>query len=93
MVLRLRGSAGALAIARSSMLPSPSDNKVGNPDEVISELNSPACQYPCQRFAARLTTGRRMTRGHDWSLAFIMQRTYTPYPLPTLAGAFGQTPF
>ena len=88
MVLRLRGFTKALAIARSSMLPSPSDNMVGNPDEVISELNSPACQYPCQRFAARLTTGRRMTRGHDWSLAFIMRETYTTYPLPALAGAF-----
>ncbi len=61
--------------------------------EVISELNSPACHYPCQRFAARLTTSRRMTRGHEWSLAFILRESCTPYPLPALAGAFNLSPF
>jgi hypothetical protein len=28
---------------------------VGIPEVVISRLNSPACVYPCQRFAAALT--------------------------------------
>ena len=31
------------------------------------------CLYaPCQRFAAALTRGRRMTRGHGWSLTITM---------------------
>jgi len=30
------------------------DFEVGNPNKVISELNSQACTYPCQRFAAPL---------------------------------------
>jgi hypothetical protein len=29
-----------------------------------------------------------MTRGHDWSLAFTMWRTYTSYFSPTFTGAF-----
>lgn len=40
------GPVTPLAIARRPVLPSPSDYKVGNPIEVISELNSPACTPP-----------------------------------------------
>ena len=52
----------------------------------------PCLHAPCQRFAAALTRGRRMTRGHGWSLTFTMQRTCTAYPLPTFTGAFELTP-
>lgn len=33
---------------------------------------SPSLNAPCQRFAATLTSGRRMTRGHGWSLTFAL---------------------
>jgi hypothetical protein len=36
-------------------LPSALFNNVGTPTSLISRLNSPACTYPCQRFAAALT--------------------------------------
>ena len=36
------------------MLPSASVDSVGTPNLLISRLNSPACTYPCQRFAAAL---------------------------------------
>jgi hypothetical protein len=36
------------------MWPSASGDGVGTPDEVITQLNSPAYAYPCQRFAAVL---------------------------------------
>jgi hypothetical protein len=34
------------------MLPSAYSESVGTPNQAISRLNSPACVYPCQRFAA-----------------------------------------
>ena len=37
------------------MLPSANYNDVGTHGELISRLNSPACTYPCQRFAYALT--------------------------------------
>jgi len=37
------------------MLPSAYLDSVGTPNSLISRLNSPACTYPCQRFAAVLT--------------------------------------
>lgn len=40
------GSGSPLAMARRPVLPSPPFYKVGNPIEVISELNSPACTPP-----------------------------------------------
>ena len=33
------------------MLPSASVDSVGTPNSVITRLNSPACTYPCERFA------------------------------------------
>jgi len=46
MVLRLRGSDASLALSRRTVWPSLSGNEVGNPNSVISELNSPACTPP-----------------------------------------------
>jgi hypothetical protein len=37
------------------MLPSANSKNVGTPNSPISRLNSPACAYPCQRFAGALT--------------------------------------
>jgi len=37
------------------MLPSASVNGVDTLNSLISRLNSPACTYPCQRFASVLT--------------------------------------
>jgi hypothetical protein len=36
------------------VLPSANSKGVGTPDSPISRLNSPACTYPCQRFADAL---------------------------------------
>ena len=49
------GSADGSRIAPPTMLPSASVNGVGTPKPLISRLNSPACTYPCQRFANVLT--------------------------------------
>jgi hypothetical protein len=49
------GSTGDSRIAPPAMLPSASLNDVGTPKPLISRLNSPACTYPCQRFAHVLT--------------------------------------
>jgi hypothetical protein len=42
-------------IAPQPVLPSANSKSVGAPDSPISRLNSPACAYPCQRFACALT--------------------------------------
>jgi hypothetical protein len=42
-------------IAPQPVLPSACSKSVGAPDLPISRLNSPACAYPCQRFAHVLT--------------------------------------
>ena len=55
-VLRPRGVRRQLAIALPAMLPSAYYNGVGTPEHLISRLNSPACTYPCQRFAGALTS-------------------------------------
>ena len=49
------GSAVSSRIALPAMLPSGLFNGVGTLDSLISRLNSPACTYPCQRFASVLT--------------------------------------
>ncbi len=49
------GSPGGSRIAPPAMLPSGLFNGVGTPNSLISRLNSPACTYPCQRFADALT--------------------------------------
>ena len=49
------GSTGDSRITPPAMLPSASVNSVGTPELLISRLNSPACTYPCQRFADALT--------------------------------------
>jgi len=49
------GSAGNSRIALPAMWPSALSDGVGTPITLISRLNSPACTYPCQRFAAILT--------------------------------------
>jgi hypothetical protein len=49
------GSADDSRIAPPAMLPSALLNNVGTPTFLISRLNSPACTYPCQRFAVVLT--------------------------------------
>jgi hypothetical protein len=54
-VLRPRGVHQQLAKALPAMLPSASFNDVSTPNTLISRLNSPACTYPCQRFAGALT--------------------------------------
>jgi hypothetical protein len=54
-VLRPRRVRQQLAIALLAVLPSVSLNDVGTPNTLISRLNSPACTYPCQRFADALT--------------------------------------
>ena len=41
-------------IAPCPVLPSANSKSVGAPDSPISRLNSPACTYPCQRFADAL---------------------------------------
>ncbi len=51
----LVGFAYGSRITPSLMLPSAYLNGVGSPDYAISRLNSPACTYPCQRFACSLT--------------------------------------
>ena len=48
------GSANGSRITPSPMLPSALFNSVGTPITLISRLNSPACTYPCQRFAVIL---------------------------------------
>ena len=42
-------------IAPCPVLPSANSKSVGAPNSPISRLNSPACAYPCQRFACALT--------------------------------------
>jgi hypothetical protein len=54
-VLRPRGVRRQLAVTLPTMWPSASGDGVGTPEMVISRLNSPACTYPCQRFARALT--------------------------------------
>jgi hypothetical protein len=49
------GSPGGSRITPPAMLPSGLFNGVGTPNSLISRLNSPACTYPCQRFADALT--------------------------------------
>jgi hypothetical protein len=49
------GSADGSRVTSPAMLPSGLFNGVGTPNSLISRLNSPACTYPCQRFAAALT--------------------------------------
>jgi len=49
------GSADGSRIAPPAILPSDLFNGVGTPVSLISRLNSPACTYPCQRFACALT--------------------------------------
>ena len=49
------GSPDGSRIAPPAMLPSDLFNGVGTPNSLISRLNSPACTYPCQRFACALT--------------------------------------
>ncbi len=49
------GSPNSSRITLLAMLPSALRNGVGTPKALISRLNSPACTYPCQRFAAALT--------------------------------------
>jgi len=49
------GSTSDSRIAPPVMLPSALLNNVGTPISLISRLNSPACTYPCQRFADALT--------------------------------------
>jgi hypothetical protein len=42
-------------IAPQPVLPSACSKNVSTPNSPISRLNSPACPYPCQRFARALT--------------------------------------
>ena len=49
------GSAGNSRIALPAIWPSAYSDNVGTPNALISRLNSPACTYPCQRFATALT--------------------------------------
>ena len=49
------GPTGDSRITPPAVLPSDLFNGVGTPTSLISRLNSPACTYPCQRFAAVLT--------------------------------------
>jgi hypothetical protein len=49
------GSDGSSRITLPPVLPSGLVNGVGTPNSLISRLDSPACAYPCQRFAAALT--------------------------------------
>ena len=49
------GSADGSRITPPTMLPSGLYDGVGTPNTLISRLNSPACAYPCQRFACALT--------------------------------------
>jgi hypothetical protein len=46
------GSPDGSRIAPPAMLPSALANDVGTLNSLISRLNSLACTYPCQRFAA-----------------------------------------
>jgi len=48
------GSTCGSRVAPQLMLPSGLVNAVGTPMSLISRLNSPACTYPCQRFAGAL---------------------------------------
>ena len=54
LVLRPRGVHQQLALTLLAMLPSALSDDVSTPISLISRLNSPACTYPCQRFAAPL---------------------------------------
>ncbi len=49
------GSPNSSRMTLLAMLPSGLINGVGTPNSLISRLNSPACTYPCQRFAPVLT--------------------------------------
>ena len=48
------GSPDGSRIAPPTVLPSAYFHNAGAPDSLISRLNSPACTYPCQRFASAL---------------------------------------
>jgi len=50
------GSGRDSRIAPQPVFPSTNSKSVGTPDSPISRLNSPACAYPCQRFASALTS-------------------------------------
>ena len=78
-VLRPRGVRRQLAITLPAMLPSAYADNVGTPMTMISRLNSPACTYPCQRFA-RPRGRRRMTRGHRGSLLLRCRALSSPSP-------------
>jgi hypothetical protein len=69
------GSAGSSRIAPPAMLPSASGTASAPRTPLISRLNSPACTYPCQRFACPRGR-RRMTRGHRGSLPFDVERSH-----------------
>ena len=86
-VLRPRGVRQRLAITLLTMWPSASGDSVGTPNKVISRLNSPACTYPCQRFAARPHGRRRMTRGHRGSLLLRCRALSSPSPCRFHPGA------
>jgi hypothetical protein len=53
-VLRPRGVRWRLAHSAVSNVAFRRTDSVGTPDLLISRLNSPACTYPCERFAAPL---------------------------------------
>jgi hypothetical protein len=48
------GSDGSSRMTLPTVWPSALVNSVGTPMSLISRLNSPACTYPCQRFAVVL---------------------------------------
>ena len=54
MVLRPRGVLGRLAFSADRGVAFRPIDSVGTPVLVISRLNSPACTFPCQRFAGAL---------------------------------------
>ena len=49
------GSPDGSRVTPPTMWPSASFDSVDTPDFLISRLNSPACTYPCQRFACALS--------------------------------------
>jgi hypothetical protein len=57
MVLGPREVRCQLAITLPAMLPSDHEDGVGTSIAMISRLYSPACTFPCQRFATALTDG------------------------------------
>ena len=92
LVLRLRGSGNVPCDSATSRAAFPVRQRGRQPERVISELNSPACTPPVNASPPPLTRGRRMTRGHGWSLAFTMWRTCTSRSMPAFTGAFCLSP-